>query len=165
MRLASHLRPCVLGACALTLLLSGCSQNPVASDPSSTRTESPASATAVPSASWSPLPSHSASPSPSDARDQVDVGFVTLDVIDGALEATAIVLGANDDSAVCTLTADGPSGTRTTSTDATHGPESTYCGLLTLPASELAPGDWIVSIAFESVSAVGRTPERMVQVP
>ncbi|MFB9645795.1 hypothetical protein [Microbacterium terregens] len=90
--------------------------------------------------------------------------IVTLDVIDGDLEATGIVTGVAEDSGTCTLTVSRGGDQRTATAPGAAGPDSTNCGLMKISTDDFASGEWEAIIDYSSDTYRGRSNGQAVTV-
>lgn len=166
-----HRAAAVVTTLVAGLALAACATSPGTGE--SPHPESPSSTPALsPSGTTSPSPSHSgsapsASPSnsPTSSTDDVSVVIITLDVASGQVEVSGMVPELVEESGTCTAEIRRGDDVRVVSGSAMPARESTYCELLTFPLSELGPGDWQVSLSYESTSHRGSSAVASVTVP
>lgn len=151
-----------LGLLSAALILAGCAPEPGNRSPAPTATPTATSfITPEPSSSARPTPT----PTPmSDGRRDMQVTFVTLDLLDGVIEATGMVSGVAEDGGVCTLTIEHDGESKSAGAQGTAGPVSTYCGLMTIPTDGLIPGDWSATIEYSSTGYRGASETQVVVV-
>ena len=158
----------VLLTVGLTFTALACAPEPDSKgDPtSSPRTTAPTAssspvATPTVTASTSPTPS----PAPTSTLFPVDVTLVTYDVVDGRLEATAIITDVVEDGGLCTLEARRGGLSRTAEIEAVSSATSTFCGVMSIPVSELAAGDWSIVVGYVSPTSSGSSAAEQLEVP
>lgn len=155
-----------LVAMLAAVALSACSADQVSPPSSGTSSNSAASSASA----TVPPPSPSSSPAPQPSRSSaevatVDVVIVTLDVVDGAVEATGMVPEVVESGGTCTLTLSGPGDTVIVTGPGEPGTVSTYCGLLTFPAARLTSGQWDAVISYQSAVSAGSSQSQAVTLP
>jgi hypothetical protein len=163
----SPLRPLAVVLLAGVIALSGCATPPggAASPVSPSPTES---AEPTPEASETPgevVESPAPTPSAADPGEQATVMFITLEVVGGTLEATGTVPDVVEEGGTCTLTLTQGNASRTVEASTATGPESTFCGLMTIPSSELASGDWQATLSYRSGARSGVSETESVTLP
>lgn len=137
--------------------------------PSATSSASP-STSADPQESAAPVsPSPSPSPASTDAVPPVTGGdvtvvVVTLDAVSGRVEASGMIPTLSEDGGRCTLTLRQGELVRTAEVDATAARDVTYCGLVTIPVTDLGPGQWTAALSYVSASHSGVSAEKTVNV-
>ena len=154
-----------LGAVTLVVALAGCTSGTTGSpsEHTPTPTPTPTPTTSVPS---TPADSSSASLSPSvdssSASSSAAVQSVDVVVTRAAWDASSMQVSANaiiPDAVVsggtCRLTLTMGSHLATTSRTATATADSTQCGVLTFPGSQLTPGTWTAVVTFTAPTAAG----------
>jgi len=160
----------MLGACVLAGVLSAslvaCVPEPVTLEPTPSMTSPAATPSESPTDTASPelTPSPKPSASMPNASD-VFVNVITADVTETELEATAMVAGVIEEGGSCTLVATKGTTRRTATGTTMAGPESTYCALMTVPVTELRPGDWKITVSYKSALHSGTSSEVTVVVP
>lgn len=105
---------------------------------------------------------------PSDAPGavtEVSVVIITLDVAEGSVEASGMVPDVVESDGVCQLTLRSGAELKLISEDATPGPSSTYCGVLSYPVTGLSSGEWTATLTYRSPRSGGESAERTVQIP
>lgn len=121
----------------------------------------------APTASTEPEPSPS-TPAPStpttapDGRTSVTVVLVTFGPEEGGLYASALVPDVVEAGGTCTLTATNGSQTLTSGVDAVAATTSMNCGATHIDAG---PGDWTITMTYESVDSTGTSETEQVIVP
>jgi len=154
----------VLAGCA-TAVPGAVSTGSPSPEPSETSSVSPTTGpTAEPADSATPVPEPSASIG-TDGGTGTSVVFITLDVVGDKIEASGMLPEVVEEGGSCTLTLTRGSVTRTVEGDTATGRESTFCSLLTVPTSELAPGDWTAVLTYSSAAHSGASPASTVSVP
>ena len=93
------------------------------------------------------------------------VVVITLDVVNGTLEASGMLPDVVEEGGECTLTLTKGTEVRTVRGLTAVGPESTYCSLLTIPASQLSGGQWEARLAYRSAAHEGVSAVAKVTVP
>lgn len=165
-------RIAILGACvlagALSATLVACVPEPEVSQPAPSATSPTAAPSDSPSDAASPDVTLSPSPLPSASvpgTSTVFVNVITADVTGTELEATAMVADLVEEGGSCTLVATKGTTRRTATATTTPGPASTYCALMTVPVTELRPGDWKITVTYVSALHSGTSSEVTVVVP
>ena len=151
-------------AAALSSCRSGVGSTPTTTPfPSATseETPSPTAEPTTPPPTDTPAPDE---PSPSDPS-AGSVTIITLEVVDGLVQASGILPGAVESDGECTLTISRDGVTRSGSVAATSGRESTYCGLVSVSAAGLEPGAWDAVLSYRSPTTAGESMPMQVQVP
>lgn len=134
--------------------------SPTPSEPSA-ETESPVAESPTPTPGGSPSPE---APSQPDLSEEA-VTIITLEVIDGLVQASGILPDIVESDGECTLTISRDGVTRSESAPASPGPQSTYCGLVNVSAVGLEPGDWDAVLSYRSSTTAGESAPTKVQVP
>lgn len=136
------------------------SPSPTASaSPSADPQESKAPETPAPT----PTPAHTEAVPPVSGGD-VTVVVVTLDAVSGRVEASGMIPTLSEDGGRCTLTLKRGELVRTAEVEATAAREATYCGLVTIPVTDLGPGQWTAVLSYVSASHSGVSAEKTVNV-
>lgn len=134
----------------------------------------PASPSVLPSsASPEPTPTiplATSQPSESAATDPetpvpLQVTFITLDVVQGTLEATGLVSGTAQDGGECTLVLTRDDVRFEVTAAATAASQNTYCGLMQVAPGELSPGEWSATLQYEAGSNSGVSDSQVVTLP
>lgn len=150
----------------------GASASPTASA-APTRVETP-DASPSPAPTGAPAPTSAPSPTgvptptvpPAEDPGSAQIAIITADVTDAGLEVTGIVVGQTDPSAVCVLEATSGSLTRTAEVTANPSGDNSYCPVLRIASSDLAPGTWDLVLSYRSSAGVtGRSSSTAVEVP
>ncbi|MCR2785208.1 MULTISPECIES: hypothetical protein [unclassified Microbacterium] len=148
----------------------GCAAEP-APGATGSSTPIPPAQSASPTSAAPAQPGETAAPPPVTASPTapaglapVDVVLTTVDVIDGAIEATGIVGAAPEAGGTCTLEVRRDDTSHTAAIDATSGPQTNFCGVMTIPASVLSPGTWDLTLTYTSPTSYGRADSE-VSVP
>ncbi|KIC59576.1 hypothetical protein RM52_02735 [Microbacterium hominis] len=94
----------------------------------------------------------------------VTVVVVTLDAVAGRVEASGMIPTLSEDGGRCTLTLKRGDLVRTAEVEATAAREATYCGLVTIPVTDLGPGQWTAVLSYVSASHFGVSAEKTVNV-
>ncbi|HOA86138.1 MAG TPA: hypothetical protein PKH61_01885 [Microbacteriaceae bacterium] len=148
----------------LSLALAACvpeGSAPVETPVSSVTPSPEPSATLNASATPSATPS---APGTSPEASTVTVTVITADVADGALEVTAMV-DIVESGGTCTAQAVKGATRRAATGTATPTHTSTYCELMTVPVAELAPGEWTITVSYQSALNSGVSSEVTVDIP
>jgi hypothetical protein len=132
-----------------------------ASEPSSSESIAPATATRTATGSDTPQAS---SPAPG-AKAQVVLAYADWDPAGARLEAAGFVSGLIQSGGTCTLTATLSGRAVTATSDAEADATTTNCGQLTLPADQLVPGEWDVTLSYRSATHSGTSQPTTVTVP
>ncbi|RKS88604.1 hypothetical protein DEU37_2225 [Microbacterium sp. AG790] len=136
------------------------SPSPTASaSPSADPQESTAPETPAPT----PTPANTEAVAPVSGGD-VTVVVVTLDAVSGRVEASGMIPTLSEDGGRCTLTLKRGELVRTAEVEATAAREATYCGLVTIPVTDLGPGQWTAVLSYVSASHSGVSAEKTVNV-
>ena len=122
---------------------------------------SPAAATRTAAGSGT---SQASSPTPG-AKAQVFLAYADWDPAGARLEAAGFVSGLIQSGGTCTLTATLNGRSVTTTSDAEADATTTNCGQLTLPADQLVPGEWDVTLSYRSATHRGTSQPTPVTVP
>ena len=93
------------------------------------------------------------------------VTIITLEVVDGLVQASGILPADVDAGGECSLSLTRYGVTRTGSVAATPGRESMYCGLVSIPVADLASGTWDAVLSYSSATSVAESTPTSVQVP
>lgn len=154
----------------LVLVLAGCATpRPGAPVPTASEATSSSSPSVTPAVSGTPTPdpsSSSASSATPTAKPSVGaVTIITLDVVDGAVEASGIVPEVVESGGRCTLTLTHDGSSVSASTAASDGRESTFCGLVSIDAASLTAGVWSAVLSYHSDSTTAESAPSQVRVP
>lgn len=156
----------VLAATALTSCRTGAATAPT---PASSWSASDAPSPAFSSSAETPAPAESSSPSvspvPSTPPATATVTIITLEVLDGSVQASGIVPGIVESDGKCSLTITRGDQTRTASAAASAGRESTYCGLVSVPVGGADTGNWDAVLTYQSPATTARSETNQVSVP
>lgn len=117
-----------------------------------------------PTDSVTPVPETSASIGTEGATG-ASVVFITLDVVGDRVEASGMLPEVVEEGGRCTLTLVQGAQRVSVEGDTAAGPQSTYCSLLTVPTSELAPGEWTAVLSYRSDTRSGTSAASVVSLP
>ncbi len=108
-----------------------------------------------------PSPSAEVSP-PTDAE---PLTIITLDVVDGQVQATGILPGTVGGDGECVLTLRRGDEVRSATVPVTPGRDSIYCGQVAVATTGLAPGEWTAVLAYRSLTRFAQSSPAAVTLP
>lgn len=91
--------------------------------------------------------------------------IITADLQPDGLEVTGIVTGQTDSAGVCVLSVSQGEIARSVEATVTTTSGNSYCPLMVVPRSDLAPGEWQVFLGYRATGLTGRSAPVTVEVP
>lgn len=127
-----------------------------ASSPAYTATDSPSAVETSAASSSSPLPGRTV---------DVTLGYADWDSAGEQVEAAGFVAGVVQSGGICTLTLARAGASVPVRNTAEADATTTNCGAFHVPGARLAPGQWQVTLTYQSATAHGTSAAMTVTVP